>query len=130
MARDLANLYTNLVEAIDRDKLTANVSVKLTRMGLDVSDDFCYRKVSRIIEAAGASNMFVRIDMEGSDYTERTLQLVHRWAGKYDNVGTVIQAMLHRSEADIGELIRRGIRIRLCKGAYKEPPSVAIQRKD
>jgi proline dehydrogenase len=130
MARDLADSYIELVEAIDKDKLTANVSVKLTQMGLDVSDDFCFGNVSGIIEAAGARNIFVRIDMEGSDYTKRTLQLVYRWAEKYDNVGTVIQAMLHRSEADIRELIRRRIRVRLCKGAYKEPPSVAIQRKE
>jgi proline dehydrogenase len=130
MARDLADSYIKLVEAIGKEKLTANVSLKLTQMGLDVSDDFCFGNVSRIIEAAGSQNMFLRIDMEGSNYTERTLQLVYRWAEKYDNVGTVIQAMLHRSEADINELNRRGIRVRLCKGAYKEPPAVAIQRKE
>jgi proline dehydrogenase len=130
MARDLADSYIALIEAIGREKVNANVSLKLTQMGLDVSDDFCNGNVSRIIEAAGVGQMFVRVDMEGSKYTERTLQLVYRWAEKYDNVGTVIQAMMRRSESDIMELNRRGIRVRLCKGAYKEPPIVAFQRKE
>jgi len=130
MAKELADSYIDLVKAIDKEKVSANVSVKLTQMGLDVSDDFCFENVSRIIETAKACSMFVRIDMEGSNYTERTLRLVHRWAEKYDNVGTVIQAMLIRSEADIKELLRRKIRVRLCKGAYKEPPTVAFPRKD
>ncbi len=130
MARDLADSYIELIKAIDKEKLTANVSLKLTQMGLDVSDDFCFDNVSRIIETARARHTFVRVDMEGSNYTERTLRLVHRWAEKYDNIGTVIQAMLNRSEADIKELVRRGIRVRLCKGAYKEPASVAIQSKE
>jgi len=130
MAKELADSYIDLVKAIDKEKVSANVSVKLTQMGLDVSDDFCFENVSRIIETAKACGMFVRIDMEGSNYTERTLRLVHRWAEKYDNVGTVIQAMLIRSEADIKELLRRKIRVRLCKGAYKEPPTVAFPRKD
>ncbi len=130
MATKLADLYIELVHSIDKEKVTANVSVKLTQMGLDVSDQFCYDNVSRIIEAAKSHNSFVRIDMEGTKYTERTLQLVYRWAEKYDNVGTVIQASLYRSEADIKELNRRGIKVRLCKGAYKEPASFAFQKKD
>jgi proline dehydrogenase len=130
MARNLADLYIDLVESIHREKVAANVSLKLTQMGLNVSDDFCYKNVSRIIEAAGKNDMFVRIDMEGSDYTERTLRLVHRWSEDYTNVGAVIQASLYRSEADIMELIRRRIKVRLCKGAYKEPASIAFRRKD
>jgi len=130
MARNLADMYIDLVHAIAKEKVTANVSVKLTQMGLDVSDDFCYDNVSRIIEAAKSHNNFVRIDMEGSKYTDRTLQLVYRWVEKYDNVGTVIQAALYRSENDILELNRRKIKVRLCKGAYKEPGTVAFQKKD
>ena len=130
MARNLADSYIDLIDSVEREKVTANVSLKLTQMGLDVSDDYCYENVSRIIEAARAHGNFVRIDMEGSKYTERTLRLVYRWAEKYDNVGTVIQAMLRRSEADIVELNGRGIKVRLCKGAYKEPAVVAIQRKE
>ncbi len=130
MACSLANIYIDLLESIDKEKVTANVSVKLTQMGLDVSDQFCYENVSRIIETARARRNFVRIDMEGTPYTERTLQLVHRWSEKYDTVGTVIQAALRRSENDINELCRRGIKVRLCKGAYKEPADLAFPKKD
>lgn len=130
MAQNLADSYINLIDSIAKEKITANVSLKLTQMGLDVSDNFCYENVSRIIEAAKIHNSFVRVDMEGSNYTERTLQLVYRWAEKYDNVGSVIQAMLYRSEGDIKELNLRGIGVRLCKGAYKEPPTLAFQKKD
>lgn len=130
MARDLANTYIDVLNTIDSENIKANVSVKLTQMGLDISDDFCFENVSRIIEAARDRGNFVRIDMEGSDYTQRTLDLVYRWADKYDNVGTVIQSMLYRSGGDIAELISRGIRVRLCKGAYKEPESVAFQKKE
>ncbi|UCE66803.1 MAG: proline dehydrogenase family protein [Candidatus Zixiibacteriota bacterium] len=130
LARDLADKYIEVLETINHENIKANVSVKLTQMGLDISDDFCFDNVSRIIEAARGRGNFVRIDMEGSDYTQRTLDLVYRWAEKYDNVGTVIQSMLYRSADDIAELIRRGIRVRLCKGAYKEPASVAFQKKE
>lgn len=130
MAKDLAATYIDVLDTIKKENIKANVSVKLTQMGLDISDDFCFENVSRIIEAARDRSNFVRIDMEGSDYTQRTLELVYRWAERYDNVGTVIQAMIRRSEADIAELIRRGIRVRLCKGAYKEPSSVAFQKKE
>ena len=130
MASELADTYIKLIELIDCEKLTANVSIKLTQMGLDVSDDFCFENVSRIIEAARIHNNFVRVDMEGAEYTERTLQLVYRWADKFDNVGTVIQAALYRSARDIDELNRRGIRVRLCKGAYREPATVAFPKKD
>jgi proline dehydrogenase len=146
MARDLADKYIDVLKTISHEHVKANVSVKLTQMGLDISDfgdidelsrvelsradDFCFENVSRIIEAARDRGNFVRIDMEGSPYTQRTLELVYRWAERYDNVGTVIQAMLRRSEDDIAELVRRGIRVRLCKGAYKEPSSVAFQKKE
>ena len=130
MARDLADTYIKLIDEIYCQKLTANVSIKLTQMGLDISDDFCFENVSRIVESANAHNNFIRVDMEGSDYTERTLQLVHRWAAKYNNIGTVIQAALYRSELDVDELNRRGIKVRLCKGAYKEPATVAFQKKE
>lgn len=130
MAEELADRYIDLLETIDSNKITANVSLKLTQMGLDISDDFCYGNVGRIIEAAAKRHSFVRVDMEGSEYTQRTLDLVFRWAERADNVGTVIQAMLHRSENDIKKLIDRGIRVRLCKGAYKEPASVAFQKKE
>jgi proline dehydrogenase len=130
MACHLADQYIDLINFIDKQKIAANVSVKLTQMGLEVSDQFCFENVSRIIEAARSNGNFVRIDMEGSAYTERTLQLVFRWAEKYNNIGTVIQAMLRRSEDDIKELNRRAIRVRLCKGAYKEPSALAFPKKE
>jgi proline dehydrogenase len=130
MAIKTADNYINLLQTIYDHALNSHISIKLTQMGLDISDDFCYDNVSRILEKAGSLNIFTRVDMEGSDYTERTLQLVYRWHEKYKTMGTVIQSALHRSENDIKELNKRKIRVRLCKGAYKEPGSVAFQRKD
>ncbi len=130
MAADLADKYIEILKTIESTGIAANVSVKLTQMGLDISDDFCFDNVSRIIEEAGEFGNFVRIDMEGSTYTDRTLKLVYRWAEKYDNIGTVIQSSLYRSANDVRELCERRIRVRLCKGAYKEPASVAFQRKE
>ncbi len=130
MAAKLADLYIEVLGAIENEKIEANVSVKLTQMGLDISDEFCFENVSRIIEAARDKGNFVRIDMEGSDYTQRTLDLVYRWADEYDNVGTVIQAMMRRSADDVAKLNSRGIKVRLCKGAYKEPDSVAFQKME
>jgi proline dehydrogenase len=120
---------TPRTNAIAKSGVNSNVSIKLTQMGLDISDEFCYENVSRILDKATALKNFVRVDMEGSPYTERTLQLVYRWHEKYPNMGTVIQAALLRSEKDIAELNRRKITVRLCKGAYKEPAEVAFQRK-
>lgn len=130
MALDLADRYIDILETIDSTGIKANVSLKLTQMGLDISDNFCYDNVERIIQTAKRRGNFVRVDMEGSSYTEKTLNLVCGWAEQYDNVGAVIQAMMRRSENDIRDLNRRGIRVRLCKGAYKEPTTVAFQRKE
>ena len=130
MAIKTADSYIDLLQVIHDHALNSHVSIKLTQMGLDISDDFCYDNVSRILDKADALNIFVRVDMEGSDYTERTLQLVYRWHEKYKKMGTVIQAALYRSEEDIKELNKRQIRVRLCKGAYREPGSVAFQAKD
>ena len=120
--------YFNLLDEINKAKIDSNVSVKLTMTGLDIGDDYCFGNVSRICEKAKTLNNFVRIDMEGSAYTERTLQVFLRLHKKYANVGAVIQAYLHRSEKDVDRLNAEGARVRLCKGAYKEPPTVAIQK--
>jgi proline dehydrogenase len=108
-----------------------NVSVKLTQMGLDIDEDLCAANLTRILDRAQAVNGFVRLDMEGSDYTQRTLdfferRLFDRFGG---HCGVVIQSMLRRSEADVAKLIARKARVRLCKGAYLEPPSVAFPDK-
>lgn len=125
-----ADRYIELLQTITRTKIDSNISIKLTQMGLDISDDFCHDNVSRILEKAASLGNFVRVDMEGSDYTERTLKLVYRWHEKFGNMGTVIQSYLYRSEMDIAELNKQQIKVRLCKGAYKEPKTVAFQSKD
>ena len=130
MAIKTADNYISLLQTIKDHALDSHVSIKLTQMGLDISDDFCYDNVSRILEKADSLNIFVRVDMEGSPYTERTLQLVYRWHEKFPKMGTVIQAALYRSEKDVEELNKRKIRVRLCKGAYKEPSSVAFPKKE
>jgi proline dehydrogenase len=119
--------YLETLDWIQREGLRSNVSLKLTQMGLDIDRDYCQENVARICQRAAAGNNFVRIDMEGSAYTERTLNLFYELFQKHRNVGIVIQAYLHRSEQDIRKLIELGARVRLCKGAYKEPPSLAVQ---
>ncbi|MGC8927531.1 MAG: proline dehydrogenase family protein [Myxococcota bacterium] len=130
MAKSAADTYLDLLDVIKKEGLNSNVSVKLTQMGLDLGDEFCLNNVERIVKKAQELNNFVRIDMEGSAYTQRTLDITYKLFEKYQNVGVVIQAMLLRSEEDVKELNKRGIRVRLCKGAYKEPASVAYQKKE
>jgi proline dehydrogenase len=127
-----AQLYHDLLERISGRSLNANVSLKLTHMGFDVSEELALNLVSSLVKHARESGNFVRVDMEGSAYTERTLDLVQKIHGQSDKrgaVGAVIQAYLRRSEADIQNLISKGIRIRLCKGAYKEPSKIAFPDK-
>jgi proline dehydrogenase len=133
-ARHSAQLYQQILEAIAGNHLNANISLKLTHMGLDVDEKLARDIVSGLVAKAAAMNPagFVRVDMEGSPYTQRTLDFVHelhRMPGKANSVGTVIQAYLKRSESDIEKLLAEGIRIRLCKGAYKEPPEIAFPAK-
>jgi proline dehydrogenase len=108
-----------------------NVSVKLTQMGLDIGEELCAANLTAILDKAQAVNGFVRLDMEGSDYTQRTLDFFERrLLERYGrHCGVVIQAMLRRSEADVAKLIGLKARVRLCKGAYLEPPSVAFPDK-
>ena len=127
-----AELYHHLFDEISTRKLNANVSLKLTHMGLDVSEDLAFGLVTELLEHAVRINSFVRVDMEGSPYTQRTLDFVsqlHRLPGHAGRVGTVIQSYLYRSEQDVNDLLSERIRIRLCKGAYKEPPEIAFPRK-
>jgi proline dehydrogenase len=120
--------YMDLLDQIHEAGIDSNISIKLTMTGLDIGDDYCLENVSRILEKARALNNFVRVDMEGSSYTERTLKVFFQLHKKYPEVGAVIQAYLHRSDRDIDALNAAGARVRLCKGAYREPPSVAIQK--
>jgi proline dehydrogenase len=123
------DVYTALLDAIEENRLEANVSLKATQLGLDVSEELCFENLERILKHAERSDNFVRIDMEGSAYTQRTLNLFRRLWENHRNVGIVIQSYLYRSGQDIEELIAMGARVRLCKGAYKEPRKVAYPRK-
>jgi proline dehydrogenase len=131
-ARASAQVYHRLLDAISSRGLQANISLKLTHMGLDVDEALAHELVGALVAKAAALKSFVRVDMEGSSYTQRTLDFVHqlhRAPGNQDAVGTVIQSYLYRSEKDVNDLLAAGIRIRLCKGAYKEPPEIAFQKK-
>ncbi|MBN1287185.1 MAG: proline dehydrogenase family protein [Anaerolineae bacterium] len=125
--------YLGLIERVvaTPDLAPTTISVKLTALGLDISEAVCLANMQRILERAQEHNIEVTIDMESSDYTERTLRIYRALHGEqgFKNVGTVIQSYLRRSEADMTELAKLGARIRLCKGAYKEPPTVAFQDK-
>ena len=132
-ARESAALYDELLDRIASQRLDANVSVKLTHMGLDVDESLADSIVEGLVEHAVRIDSFVRVDMEGSDHTQKTLDLVrriHRRPGHGGRVGAVLQAYLHRTEQDARDLCAEGIRIRLCKGAYKEPASIAFQKKE
>jgi proline dehydrogenase len=133
-ARSSAQLYHQLLDQITARKLDANVSLKLTHMGLDVDEALARDLVSGLVAKAAAMKPpnFVRVDMEGSPYTQRTLDFVHelhRQPGNQGRVGAVIQSYMRRAESDVEKLLAEGIRIRLCKGAYKEPPEIAFQKK-
>ncbi|HYM12155.1 MAG TPA: proline dehydrogenase family protein [Bryobacterales bacterium] len=125
-ARDV---YLQMLEQIHFHGLHANVSLKLTQLGIGVSEAACRSNVAAVAERAAALQNFVRVDMESSAYTGRTLALIADLHGQYPNIGAVVQSYLHRSERDLEDLIRRKIRVRLVKGAYDEPPSVAFQKK-
>jgi proline dehydrogenase len=133
-AKASAELYNHLLDEITQDKLNANISVKLTHMGLDVDEQMARNLVGCLVAKAARSNPpnFLRVDMEGSPYTQRTLDFVHelhRMPGNQGRVGAVIQSYMRRSESDVEKLLAERIRIRLCKGAYKEPPELAFQKK-
>jgi len=130
-ARATARSYLQILDRINAEKLDANVSLKLTAMGLDVSEDLCVANVQMVLERARDYDSFVRLDMESSEYTERTLQMFeHRLYPSYPkNVGIVLQSYLRRTVADVELANRLGCRVRICKGAYQEPPSVAFPDK-
>lgn len=128
-ARQAAENYLAIFERIEREKLDSNVSLKLTQLGIDLSESLCQELLEKIVAQAATRGNFVRIDMEGSPYTERTVEMVKRVRAKYAAVGTVMQAYLYRTEKDVLDLIAAGCRLRLCKGAYKEPPDIAFAKK-
>ncbi len=134
-AEESAAVYHQLLDAIEQQGLSANVSLKLTQMGMDIGGPgagpaLAERIVGELVERASRSGNFVRIDMEGSAYTEATLAMTERLHQRFSGcVGTVLQAYLFRTEDDTRRLLAQGIRIRLCKGAYKEPAELAFPAK-
>ena len=128
-AEAAANRYIEMLSALAERGLEANVSLKLTQMGLDVDADFCRQNVARVVARAREVGAFVRIDMEDHSRTDVTLDITRSLHAGYPEVGAVIQSYLRRSAADVERLIDEGIRVRLCKGAYDEPQTVAFATK-
>ena len=131
-AQRSAEMYHNLLNQIALRKLDANISVKPSQMGMDFSPELTERIVGGLTEHCRATGNFLRIDMEGSPLTQQTIDMVARMHANPDyagHIGVVIQAYLYRSEQDIAQLLESGIRVRLCKGAYQEPASIAFPSK-
>lgn len=129
-AASARDVYLRTLTAIHDSSIGGNVSLKLTQFGLDFSYDACLENVEQLVRRADSLESFVRVDMESSEYVDRTLELVDTLHARYSRVGVVIQAYLYRSKADIERLCEKRIRVRLCKGAYLEPPAVAFPRKE
>jgi len=128
-AQRARDAYLEIFERIAKEKLSANVSCKLTQLGMDLNVEFCEGLVLSVVERAAGYDNFLRVDMEGSVYTQRTVELVKRIRARNPSIGTVIQSYLYRSESDIKDLLAYGCRVRLCKGAYKESAEVAYPQK-
>lgn len=128
-AAQARDVYLRTLCAIHDSGIQGNVSLKLTQFGLDLSFDQCRSNVEQLVKRAQELDSFVRVDMESSEYTDRTLDVVNGLFDQYRAVGVVIQAYLFRSKGDVENLCSRGIRVRLCKGAYLEPHSVAFAAK-
>ena len=130
-AASARDTYLGMLDRIAETRVNSNVSLKLTQMGFDISEDLCLANMRTILDKAKALNTFVRLDMEGSDYTQKTLDFFsQKLFGSYSAVtGVVIQSCLRRSPQDIDRLIEMKARVRLCKGAYLEPPAVAFPEK-
>lgn len=134
-AEAATDMAIRTLEAIAAHGIDGNISIKPSQLGLDIDEEFCRRNIERVLQRArelgdGEGEIFVRLDMESSDYTERTIRLVEElWHAGYRNVGTVLQSYLRRTPADLRRLIALGSRVRLVKGAYKEPASLAYPDK-
>jgi proline dehydrogenase len=130
-ARESARSYIEMLDRIQKQHLDANVSVKLTAMGLDISEDLCVANMQNILDRAREQQSFVRLDMESSEYTQKTLDLFYErlYPSYRGNVGIVLQSYLYRTSSDVEEANKASARVRLCKGAYKEPATVAYPEK-
>jgi proline dehydrogenase len=121
-------VYRQMIERIAAGGHDANVSVKLTAIGQSMAEDLALSNLEAIVSAARPHRMFIRLDMEGSPTVDSTYRILDRVRAGYEHVGPVVQAYLHRAHYDVKRLVEQRVRVRLCKGAYKEPPQTAIQR--
>jgi proline dehydrogenase len=128
-AAEARDVYLRTLDAIHAGGIQGNVSLKLTQFGLDLSYEECLANVEQLVRRAAELGSFVRVDMESSEYVDRTLELVRTLHARHGAVGVVIQSYLYRSKDDIAKLCTEKIRVRLCKGAYLEPPSAAFPQK-
>jgi proline dehydrogenase len=128
-AEQATRAYVDSLGEIAASDASSTISLKLTQLGLDIDEELCARNVTRIVSRAAELDSFVRIDMEDSDHTASTLRVFHRVFSEQRNVGIVIQSYLHRTAEDVDQLVACGAPVRLCKGAYQEPGTVACQRK-
>ena len=128
-ARRAAQSYIAVLDRIGKEGVKSHTSLKLTQLGLDIGDEFCRENVACVVRKAKEAGTFIRIDMESSDYTNRTLAVFRSLRREFDNVGIVIQSYLYRSKDDIAALCQEGASVRLCKGAYNEPPDKAFPKK-
>ena len=130
-ARESARAYIEMLDRIHSAKLSANASVKLTAMGLDIAEELCVANMQDILERAREYSTFVRLDMESSEYTQKTLDMFYErlYPSYRGNVGIVLQSYLYRTSSDVEEANKASARVRLCKGAYKEPATVAYPEK-
>lgn len=130
-ADETVDNYIKLLNNIDDSGLDSTISIKLTMMGLDIDRNYCKENLFKLLDVARENDQFVRIDMEGSDYTQLTIDIFKEAFQEFGkHVGIVIQAYLHRTKEDIRELAELGADVRLCKGAYKEPKDIALQNMD
>lgn len=127
-ATQFTHEYLEMLDKIAQDKLDCYVSIKLTMLGLDIDEVFCFENFAQILQKADQHKIRVAMDMEGSDYTERTMQMYEKAAQKFWSPEIVLQAYLHRTKDDIERVLKANGRVRLCKGAYKEPADRALQK--
>ena len=128
-ARRATEDYLAVLDRIGAESVRSHASLKLTQLGLDIGVDFCRENVACIVRRAKEIGTFIRLDMESSEYTSRTLDVYRSLLREHDNVGIAIQAYLYRSKDDVAALCQEGAKVRLCKGAYKEPPDKAFPHK-
>lgn len=129
-ARIFADTYFDILERIQAENLRSHISLKFTALGQDISEAFLAENLGRILARAREAGVFIRFDMESHEYTQRTLDAFEKvWSEGWRDIGVVLQSYLKRSAGDVARMNQLGARVRLCKGAYNEPPEVAFKDK-